>query len=129
MGMFPVAEQRSFWTPPWRAREQGNGELVVLWTVPPVLWLDVTLSAPASSTWIRAWLQRYLERQDPRSASEDDFTFFYVVFGELGAGRADGTVDGVSVIEAGLGGDPVGPISAMAGSVDDIVKWAINSLS
>lgn len=126
--MSPVADLAWEWVPPWRTRERGTGSLVLIWTVPAVLRIDVSLAGAEDLRWLRRWLERYLTRQPEGSNEEADYTFLYVVVGDLADEDPDGLVDGKAVVEAGFGGPPVGPEDATTASVDDLVRFAIDCL-
>jgi hypothetical protein len=126
--MSPVAEQARNWVPPWRTRARATGSLVLVWTVPALLRLDLSLASAADLRWLRTWLEQYLTHQPEGSSEEVDYTFFYVLIGEVGAVAPEGRVDGKAVLEAGFGGPPAGPEDASTTSVDELVRFAIDCL-
>lgn len=127
-GTSPVADLNPGWTPPWRSRERASGALVLIWTVPAVLRLELTLASAQDVRWIRQWLERYLALLPSGSAEEADFTFLYLLVGDLTDADPDGRVDGVAVLEAGFGGSPVGPEGGVPVAVDDLVRFALECL-
>lgn len=117
------------WAPPWRERNRGVGSLVLIWTHPPVLHLDLDVSANGVARWLRLWLERYLDLRSSAADNDPDFSFFYVVLGhDVGTAPADGMVDGLGVHEAGYGGDPVGPQDAETTTLRKMVEWATDNL-
>jgi hypothetical protein len=107
----------------------GTGSLLVTWMPPTVLHLDMTVSSPNDFRWVRAWLEQYLDSQPPGSNREADYSFFYVVIGDLLSSEPDGHVDGTAILEAGLGGPPVGPPGAPTTTVNNLVSFALECLT
>lgn len=127
-GSFQVADNSSRWTPPWRESERGIGSLVLTWTLPPVLYLDLAVSTPGSVVWLRTWLERYLDGKGSSADDDPDLSFFYMIVGAVGATPAEGIVDGRAVLEAGFGGAPVGPSEAGTTTLRHMVRWVVGCL-
>ena len=80
--------------------------------------LDLT---PGLFSWLQAWLKCYIDLNRIDGIDEPEFTFLYVVLGTV-LGEPNGIVDGVSVLEAGYGGDHLGPVDGVAVTGTDLLE-------
>ncbi len=63
---------------------------------------------PGVLIWVYEWFLAYFELRRDEGIDEPEFSFFYLVPGRM-TGVPNGLVDGVEVLEAGFGGESLGP--------------------
>lgn len=100
------------------------------WTVPPTLVIDLPGSSATRLLWLRTWLKQYLALKGSLADDDPDLSFFYLVLGtDLEDASATGEVDGTVVLEAGYGGEPVGPPNADTTTLRHMVQWVLARLT
>ncbi len=90
--------------------------------------LEVFRSSPGIEGWLVEWLRRRLENCEDAALEEIDFTFLYVLLGEISHCDPDGSVDGTAVLESGIGGYHRGPSDGVPCSGVELYAAAIASL-
>jgi hypothetical protein len=79
--------------------------------------------------YLARWLRSFHLRNQGNGLELCEYTFMYVVLGTTIGNEPEGNVDGVSVLEAGFGGDHAGPPDGIPISGDVLFHEAISFLS
>jgi hypothetical protein len=118
------------WQPPWSQPDIAAARLAVTSTlVGRRVCLEISKPVPGLVTWLKVWIAAYLRRLPDHGLDDADFSFVYITFGSIVGRAPDGIVDGVAVLEAGYGGDPVGPAEAAPATVAALFGEALDALS
>jgi hypothetical protein len=114
------------WSPELWGGSLGSGQLVVTSTTGFGIRLSLAIESTCAidSVALSRWLKRYWLSKTGEGLDLPEFTFRYVLFGYGHLLPPDGSVDGVGVIEAGLGGELLGPADGAPVPADRLFERA-----
>jgi hypothetical protein len=90
--------------------------------------LELFCPSLGAHAWLADWLRRRLGIRRHDGLDENEFTFLYVLLGEITGCMPDGLVAGKAVLECGMGGYHRGPADGVPCSGVSLIGDAIAAL-